>query len=66
MMLTVARPRFKPELHVHESQGACLPKFDDRGWRQVRVPGEIQLQTGLEGMDLYYPSKQLTLINEKE
>jgi len=32
----------------------------------VRVPGEVQLQIGLKGMDLYYQSKELTLVNEKE
>ncbi|MFH1008342.1 MAG: sugar-binding domain-containing protein [Candidatus Latescibacterota bacterium] len=43
-----------------------LPRFDDGDFRTVRVPGEVQLQIGLEGMDRYYQSKQLTLINEKE
>ena len=49
-----------------EPQEVFLPKFDDGNFRTVRVPGEVQLQIGLEGMDLYYQSKQLTLINEKE
>ena len=49
-----------------EPQGVFLPKFDDSGFRIVKVPGEVQLQIGLQGMDLYYQSKQLTLVNEKE
>src|ERR1017187_2265925 len=49
-----------------EPQQAFLPKFDDSGFRTVKVPGEVQLQIGLQGMDLYYQSKQLTLVNEKE
>lgn len=49
-----------------EKQGAYLPDFDDHGFRTVQVPGEVQLQIGLHGMDLYYQSKSLSLINEKE
>jgi len=49
-----------------EPQGVFLPKFDDSSFRIVKVPGEVQLQIGLTGMDLYYQSKQLTLVNEKE
>ena len=42
------------------------PEFDDRSFSTVNVPGEVQLQIGLKGMDLYYQSKQLTLVNQKE
>ena len=49
-----------------EPQEVFLPKFDDSSFRTVKVPGEVQLQIGLQGMDLYYQSKQLTLVNEKE
>ncbi|MEW5976487.1 MAG: sugar-binding domain-containing protein [Acidobacteriota bacterium] len=49
-----------------ERQGAFEPGFNDRGFRTVKVPGEVQLQIGLQGMDLYYQSKELTLVNEKE
>jgi hypothetical protein len=49
-----------------ELQEVFLPKFDDSGFRTIKVPGEVQLQIGLQGMDLYYQSKQLTLVNEKE
>jgi beta-mannosidase len=49
-----------------ELQEVFLPPFDDGGFRTVKVPGEAQLQIGLQGMDLYYQSKQLTLINEQE
>jgi beta-mannosidase len=49
-----------------EGQEVFLPKFDDSGFGTVKVPGEVQLQIGLQGMDLYYQSKQLTLVNEKE
>src|SRR3990172_10499459 len=49
-----------------ELQEVFLPRFDDRSFRTVKVPGEVQLQIGLQGMDLYYQSKQLTLVNEQE
>jgi beta-mannosidase len=49
-----------------EKARAFSPGFDDSGFRTVKVPGEVQLQIGLQGMDLYYQSKQLTLVNEKE
>jgi hypothetical protein len=49
-----------------EKARAFSPGFDDDGFRTVKVPGEVQLQIGLQGMDLYYQSKQLTLVNEKE
>jgi beta-mannosidase len=49
-----------------ERLGVFMPKFDDRNFRTVKVPGEVQLQIGLQGMDLYYQSKDLTLVNEKE
>ncbi len=49
-----------------EPEGVFLAKFDDSGFRNVKVPGEVQLQIGLKGMDLYYQSKQLTLVNDKE
>jgi beta-mannosidase len=48
------------------AQQAYLPAFDDHRFATVKVPGEVQLQIGLRGMDLYYQSKQLTLVNEKE
>jgi len=51
---------------VGEKQGAYLPGFDDHSFRTVEVPGEVQLQIGLRGMDLYYQSKALSLVNEKE
>ena len=49
-----------------EKKEIFLPKFDDSSYLTVKVPGEVQLQIGLQGMDLYYQSKQLTLVNEKE
>ena len=49
-----------------ELEEVYLSGFDDRGFRTVKVPGEVPLQIGLKGMDLYYQSKQLTLVNEKE
>ena len=49
-----------------EKARAFSPRFDDSSFRTVKVPGEVQLQIGLQGMDLYYQSKQLTLVNEKE
>ena len=49
-----------------EKARAFSPGFDDSSFRTVKVPGEVQLQIGLQGMDLYYQSKKLTLVNEKE
>jgi beta-mannosidase len=49
-----------------EKARAFSSGFDDGGFRTVLVPGEVQLQIGLQGMDLYYQSKALTLVNEKE
>ena len=49
-----------------EGQKAFLPEFDDSGFRTARIPGEVQLQLGLKGMDLFYPSKTLTLVNDQE
>jgi beta-mannosidase len=40
--------------------------FNDSSFRSVKVPGEVQLQIGLEGMDLYYQSKEVTLVNQQE
>ncbi|MEW5980067.1 MAG: sugar-binding domain-containing protein [Acidobacteriota bacterium] len=48
------------------SQQPFLPDFDDRSFKTVTVPGEIALQLGLKGMDLYFQSKALTLINDRE
>ncbi|MCL5098013.1 MAG: glutamine amidotransferase [Candidatus Omnitrophica bacterium] len=49
-----------------EAEAAYSPAYDDRQFLTVRVPGEVPLQIGLKGMDLYYQSKELSLINEKE
>ncbi|HEY5564243.1 MAG TPA: sugar-binding domain-containing protein, partial [Rhodothermia bacterium] len=49
-----------------ERAGAFRQDFAASGFRPVVVPGEVQLQTGLKGMDLYYQSEQLTLVNERE
>jgi beta-mannosidase len=49
-----------------ERQGVFRPDFDASGFRAVAVPGEVQRQIGLEGMDLYYQREKLTLVNEKE
>src|SRR5215469_2747982 len=54
------------EMGDGEKQDAYLANFDDHAFRAVHVPGEVQLQIGLRGMDLYYQSKSLTLINQKE
>ncbi len=43
-----------------------MQEFDDRNFRAVTVPGEVQLQLGFQGMDLYYQTKELTSINQKE
>ncbi len=47
-----------------EHKGVFRSEFDDSGFRAVTVPGEVQLQIGLKGMDLYYQSKELTQVNE--
>lgn len=49
-----------------ERHRVFMPEFDDSGFKTVKVPGEVQVQMGLKGMDLYYQSKELSLINEKE
>jgi len=49
-----------------EVHKAFLPEFDDSGFRTVKVPGEVQLQLGFKGMDLFTPSKALTQINDQE
>ncbi len=49
-----------------EKRQVFLPTFDDHQFRTVKVPGEVQLQIGLSGMDLYSQSKALSLINKKE
>ncbi len=54
------------EMDEGGKHGAFLPAFDDHLFRTVKVPGEVQLQIGLSGMDLYYQSKALSLVNRKE
>src|SRR5215471_10234993 len=54
------------EIDAGEKQGAFLPGFDDHAFRTVDVPGEVQRQIGLRDMDVYYQSKTLTLVNQKE
>jgi len=54
------------EMGDGERAGTYLPDFDDRAFATVKVPGEVQLQIGLKDMDLYYQSKTLTLVNQKE
>ena len=49
-----------------ETSGAYKPDFNDTSFRTVKVPGEVQLQTGLTGKDLFLQSKALNLINNKE
>ena len=54
------------EMEEGEKLGAYQPGFDDRTFKKVTIPGEVQRQIGLQGMDLYYQSKALTLVNQKE
>jgi beta-mannosidase len=49
-----------------ERLAAYSNEFDESKFRKVTVPGDVQLQIGLEGMDLYYQSKEVTLVNQKE
>jgi beta-mannosidase len=49
-----------------ETQGAFKPDFNDSSFPTVLVPGEVQLQTGLKGNDLFVQSKSLSLINNQE
>ncbi|MFZ3215575.1 MAG: sugar-binding domain-containing protein [Candidatus Acidiferrales bacterium] len=46
--------------------GAQREDFDDSHFRPVQVPGEVQLQLGLKGMDLFRQTRELTSINFKE
>jgi beta-mannosidase len=54
------------EMDQGEPQGAFKSDFNDSSFRTVSVPGEVQLQTGLKGKDLFLQSKALNLINNKE
>jgi len=49
-----------------ERQGVYKPDFDDTSFKEVTVPGEVQLQVGLTGMRLYEQSKELSLLNQRE
>ena len=49
-----------------EARGAYKAEFDDAAFRAVTVPGEVQLQIGLKGKDLFLQSKALNLINNQE
>ncbi len=46
--------------HAYEEQ------FDDSKFRKVAVPGEVQLQMGLHGMDRFYETKELIGVNLHE
>ncbi|MCL2659485.1 MAG: glutamine amidotransferase [Acidobacteriaceae bacterium] len=49
-----------------EEQKAYAPGFDESGFKAVSVPAEIQLSTGLTGMELYRQRKEISLINKSE
>ncbi len=49
-----------------ESRSPFAANFDDHAFRTVAVPGEVQLQIGLKGMDRYYQSRELSLVNKRE
>lgn len=49
-----------------ERLGAFKADFDESGFRTVTVPGEVQLQIGLKGMDLYFQGRELTFANNHE
>src|SRR5271157_1935435 len=49
-----------------EKKKAYAATFEDRSFQTVTVPGEVQLQLGMKGMDRYYQIKELSTINEKE
>jgi beta-mannosidase len=49
-----------------EAKQAFLSSFEDGAFRTVTVPGEVQRQLGIHGMDLYYQSRELTLVNNQE
>lgn len=49
-----------------EEQKAYAPGIDESGYKTVAVPAEIQLTTGLKGMDLYRQSRAISLINKSE
>lgn len=40
--------------------------FDEGAFRRVVVPGEVQLQLGLKGQELFHQTTELTSINQKE
>ncbi len=49
-----------------EKEGAYRPEYNASGFRPVAVPGEVQRQVGLQGMDLYQQGREPTLVNQKE
>jgi beta-mannosidase len=46
--------------------GAQAENFDEGGFKRVVVPGDVQLQVGLKGQDLFRETKELIGINDKE
>jgi beta-galactosidase/beta-glucuronidase len=46
--------------------GAEKEHFDEGSFRRVVVPGEVQLQVGLKGEELFHQTAELTSINQKE
>jgi beta-mannosidase len=49
-----------------ETAGAQNIDFDDHAFRRVEVPGEVQLQLGIKGQDLFRQSNEITSINRQE
>ncbi len=46
--------------------GAQAENFEESSFRRVTVPGDVQLQVGLKGQDLFRETKELIGINHKE
>ena len=53
-------------MDVGITAGAQAESFDESGFQRVTVPGDVQLQVGLKGQDLFRETKELIGINDKE
>lgn len=53
-------------IDVGAKAGAQAENFGESNFKRVVVPGDVQLEVGLKGQDLFRESKELISINDKE
>jgi beta-mannosidase len=46
--------------------GAQTESFNESNFRRVQVPGDVQLQLGFKGQDLFRQTRELTVVNNQE